>query len=80
MFAGLLADYRMARQNFAVKLIFLSRVKSLCKRYAEKTDEQLRDISLDLGFEARQYEDVSRLLDRGFAPVSYTHLTLPTKA
>jgi len=29
----------------------------------------LRDISLDLGFEARQYDDVSRLLDRGFALV-----------
>lgn len=65
----MLADYRIARQNFAVKLIFLSRVKTLCKRYAKKTDEQLRDISLDLGFEARQYENVSRLLDRGFALV-----------
>jgi len=65
----MLADYRIACQNLAVKLIFLSRVKSLCKRYAKKTDEELRDISLDLGFEARQYENVSRLLDRGFALV-----------
>ncbi len=69
MVAGLFTDFRTACQNFAVKLTFLSRVKSLCKRYADKTDEELRDISLDLGFESRQYDEVSRLLDRGFALV-----------
>jgi preprotein translocase subunit SecA len=52
-----------------VKLTFLSRVKSLCNLYAKKTDEELRDIALDLGFESRQYDTVTRLVDRSFALV-----------
>ena len=67
--AGLFAEFRTVCQNLVVKLTFLSRVKSLCKRYANKTDEELRDIALDLGFESRQYDDVTRLIDRGFALV-----------
>ena len=59
----------IARQNLAVKLAFLSRIKTLSKRYADKSDEELRDIALDLGFESRQYENVTRLLERGFALV-----------
>ncbi len=52
-----------------MKLAFLSRIKTLSKRYADKSDEELRDIALDLGFESRQYENVTRLLERGFALV-----------
>ncbi len=52
-----------------MKLTFLSRVKSLCNLYAKKTDEELRDIALDLGFESRQYDTVTRLVDRSFALV-----------
>ncbi len=58
-----------SRKIAAVKLAFLSRVKTLCKRYANKSDEELRDIALDLGFESRQYDNVVRLIDRGFALV-----------
>ena len=50
-----------------MKLTFLSSVKALCKRYSELTDDQLYDVALNLGFEARQTEKVNPLIERGFA-------------
>ena len=52
-----------------MKLAFLSRVKTYRKKYAQKTDDELRDIALDLGFESRQSESVAKLIERGFALV-----------
>ena len=55
-----------------MNLAFLSRVKTHRKKYAQKTDEELRDIALDLGFESRQSESVAKLVERGFALVVET--------
>ena len=55
-----------------MKLAFLSRVKTYRKKYAQKTDDELRDIALDLGFESRQSESVAKLIERGFALVLET--------
>jgi preprotein translocase subunit SecA len=50
-------------------LNFLSNVKLLCQRYADLSDDQLYDVALNLGFEARQVEKVAPLVGRGFALV-----------
>ena len=52
-----------------VKLTFLSSIKALCKRYSDLSDDELYDIALNLGFEARQTEKVTSLIERGFALV-----------
>jgi len=52
-----------------VKLTFLSSIKALCERYSDLSDDQLYDIALNLGFEARQAEKVTPLIERGFALV-----------
>jgi len=52
-----------------VKSTFLSGVKALCQKYAGLTDDQLYDISANLGFEARQIEKIAPLVERGFALV-----------
>lgn len=48
---------------------FLSNIKTICQQYSEMTDDQLYDVALNLGFEARQSEKVAPLIDRGFALV-----------
>ena len=52
-----------------MKLAFLSRVKSLCRQYADKSDSDLRDIALNLSFESRQLDSVAKLVERAFALV-----------
>jgi preprotein translocase subunit SecA len=47
----------------------ISSVKSLAKQYAALGDAELAKIALDLGFASRQSEDVSPLIERGFALV-----------
>ncbi|MEL7497975.1 MAG: DEAD/DEAH box helicase [Planctomycetota bacterium] len=44
-------------------------VKKFAQQYSQKSDEQLSGIALDLGFESRQSDDITPLIERGFALV-----------
>ena len=46
-----------------------SRIKSLAREYSELDEKQLQDLALDLGFASRQSENISPLIERGFALV-----------
>ena len=46
-----------------------SRVKSLARKYSEFDEKQLKDLALDLGFESRQSETITPLIERAFALV-----------
>lgn len=46
-----------------------AKIKKLAQEYAQLADEQLAGIALDLGFESRQSDDITPLLERGFALV-----------
>ncbi|MEM9411693.1 MAG: DEAD/DEAH box helicase [Planctomycetota bacterium] len=50
-------------------LAFLKEVRLKTKEYAQLDDSSLKDIALDLGFEARKDDKVGNLLVRGFALV-----------
>ena len=47
----------------------ISKIKSLAAEYSQLDDAALSDIALDLGFASRQTDDVSPLIERGFALV-----------
>lgn len=52
-----------------MNLTFLSRIRSLGESYAQKSDQELLEIAMDLGFEARQVDSMTTLIERGFALV-----------
>ncbi len=47
----------------------ISRIKSLAQKYSQYDDKQLKDLALNLGFESRQSEKISPLIERAFALV-----------
>lgn len=47
----------------------IASVKKLAQQYSQLADERLSDIALDLGFESRQSDDITPLIERGFALV-----------
>ena len=47
----------------------ISQIKTLAAEYSQLDDTALSNIALDLGFASRQTEDVSPLIERGFALV-----------
>ncbi len=47
----------------------ISQIKTLAAEYSQLDDAALSNIALDLGFASRQTEDVSPLIERGFALV-----------
>jgi len=47
----------------------ISNIKALAAEYGQLDDAALTDIALDLGFASRQTDDVSPLIERGFALV-----------
>lgn len=51
-----------------------AKIKTLAQEYAQLADEQLAGIALDLGFESRQSDDITPLLERGFALVQVASL------
>ena len=48
---------------------FLKEVRQQAKEYSTLDDAALKELALDLGFEARQSERLKRLIVRGFAMV-----------
>ncbi len=46
-----------------------SKIKSLADQYSQYSEKQLKDLALDLGFESRQSEKISALIERAFALV-----------
>ncbi len=48
---------------------FIKEVRLKAKEYSSLDDESLRDLALELGFEARKHEKIGGLLVRGFALV-----------